>query len=152
MIILLPEGHCTKCRCPILYCADVVLGKVCVDHMNFLIYRNLSKPIEDKSEKGMIHLFRICYTEAVIAAMRTNGIEFKEGFKLTRTVRLPYCVLDGTLMKYLKEIENEFKSEESEDVDDETLDMTAEELEAFARKYCPPVPEGVTICYDEPLN
>ena len=152
---VLPEKHCSKCRCPELYCADIVLGGICVDHMNFLIFRNPSKPIKDKTEKGMIRQFRICYTEAVIAVMRTNGIDFKEGFKLTRTVRLPYCVLDGTLKNYLKEIENEMESEESEEseeVDDDDLDMTAEELDAFARKYCPPVPEGITICYDEPLN
>ena len=87
--IPLPEGHCKYCRCPTLYCANIVLAKVCVDHMNFLIYRNPAKPIEDKTQKGMFRQFRICYTEAVIAAMRTNGIDFKEGFRLTCTVRLP---------------------------------------------------------------
>ena len=51
----------------------------------------------------------------------------------------------------MKEIEIE-SEESAEEEDDDTLDMPAEELEAFARKYCPPVPEGVTISYDEPLN
>ena len=53
----------------------------------------------------------------------------------------------------MKEIKDEIESEESaEGEDDKILDMKAEELKAFARKYCPPLPEGVTICYDEPLN
>ena len=53
----------------------------------------------------------------------------------------------------MKEIKDEIESEESaEEEDDKNLDMKAEELKAFARKYCPPLPEGVTICYDEPFN
>ena len=73
-----------------------------MDHMNFLFFWNPSKPIEDKSDKGMRCQFRICYTKAVIAAMRTNGIDFMKGLQLMCTVCLPYCVLNGTLEKYLQ--------------------------------------------------
>jgi hypothetical protein len=46
------------------------------------------------------------------------------------------------------------KTEESEESDegDRNEDMTKEELDDFANKYCPPTEEGKTILYNEPLN
>ena len=81
---VLPDGHCTNCRCPTIFCANVVLGGSAKRHAEFLLYRNVKDPLKDKSDKGLKYVFAKCYTIAVNAKMRTNRIYVAAGFPIKK--------------------------------------------------------------------
>ena len=127
----LPLGHCKYCRCPTIYCCDMILGKIAASHTEFLLCRNEGKNLKDESTEGLKYTFRECYSEAIRAKMRTNGIFFPFGMNIDIVYRLPLCVKNGTQRQFLIMLEEDKEAE-----DNNCYDMTPDEIKAFTKKYC----------------
>ena len=143
----LPIGHCQYCRCPKIYCSDIVIGKIATAHTEFLLYRNAQKNLVDESREGLKYTFRECYSEAIRSKMRTNGIFFQWGFKDDIVYRLPWCVRDNSLMRFLHNVEEEKEREE-----ERSYDFTEDRFNDMKKKY---LARGGAECKEylnEPLN
>ena len=143
----LPVGHCQHCRCPKIYCADMVIGKIATAHTEFLLYRNAGKNLVDESREGLKYTFRECYSEAIMSKMRTNGIFFPFGFKLDTVYRLPFCVRDNSLMRFLHDVE-----EEKERDEERSYDFIEDRFDDMKKRY---IARGGGECkeyLDEPLE
>ena len=124
----LPIGYCKYCRCPAIYCAGIVLGKITTVHTEFLLYRNAGKHLVDESREALKYTFHECYSAAVIAKMRANGIFFPWGSSLD-IVYLLYCVRDNSLMRFLHNVEEEKEREE-----ERSKDYTQDKIRDIVKK------------------
>ena len=143
----LPIGHCKYCRCPTIYCSDMILGKITADHTQFLLCRNEGENLKDDSTEGLKYTFRECFSEAVMSKMRTNGIFFPFGFKLDTVYRLPLCVKNGSLRRFLIMLEEDKENEENN-----VYDMTKDRIRALTKRYCARGGGECKEYLDEPLN
>jgi hypothetical protein len=110
---VLPSGYCVYCRCPDKYCANIVLGKECVQRLEFMIYREYGTCLHDTSDEGLCAAFEKVYTEAVHTKRWTNNLYFPHGYKYKRMKIVPYCVRRGHRKKFLQEFreDEEFEDE-----------------------------------------
>ena len=79
--------------------------------------------------------------------MRTNGIFFQWGFKDDIVYRLPWCVRDNSLMRFLHNVEEEKEREE-----ERSYDFTEDRFNDMKKKY---LARGGAECKEylnEPLN
>ena len=103
--------------------------------------------MKDDSTEGLKYTFRECFSEAVMSKMRTNGIFFPFGFKLDTVYCLPLCVKNGSLMRFLREIEEDKEREENN-----VYDMTEDRIRALTRRYIARGGGEYKEYLDEPLN
>ena len=143
----LPIGHCKHCRCPTIYCADIVLGKITTAHTEFLLYRNAKKSLVDESREALKYTFRECYSKAIMSKMRTNGIFFPWGFSLDIVYRLPWCVRDNSLMRFLHNVEEEKEREE-----EGSYDYIEDRFADLKKKYIAGGGAECKVYLNEPLN
>ena len=127
----LPIGYCMHCRCPLPYCADIVIAPDVYEELFFLLYLYTYKTIEDTSPRGLRILFKYYYKRAVHAKMRCNQIHFPMGFDLSEGYRMPTCIKRNTFQRLLDLVQNKTKEEE-----ENPEDLSEIELERFATKYC----------------
>ena len=126
---ILPDGYCVHCRCPSLYCSNIVLGRDCLHHMEFLLYRcHGSSSIHDTSTLGLKETFAEVYTDALNAKRRANAIYFDHGFKISRNYIVPYCVRRGYRKRFLSNVRKE-EQYEYDVLFNGDLDISNEELE-----------------------
>ena len=108
-----PRGHekekdldcryCEHCRCPEHYCAQVMYGDVCTNHVVYLIVELGGDAT--LSELYITETFRQTYTRLVQCKMMENGVSFPGGFDFKESMDLPVCLVEGSVNALLKEYE-----------------------------------------------
>ena len=108
-----PRGHekrkaldcryCEHCRCPEHYCAQVMYGDVCTNHVEYLIVELGGGA--SLSELYIRETFKQTYTQLVQCKMMENGVSFPGGFQFKESMDLPACLVKGSLDVMVKEYE-----------------------------------------------
>ena len=103
-----PQNYCPDCRCPSIYCCNVVMGKEVEEHMRFLVNDDRScrcgghpltvMSLECKVKKAYLH--------QVNHRMLNNGIKYVEGFNPYQGHTIPKCMRrtqENIITKIMKE-------------------------------------------------
>jgi hypothetical protein len=104
--------YCEHCRCPLIYCNDVVFGPMCYRDVERLICKNGLQNEQDEREVKLF--FRSVYHDLVKAKMLMNNSPLHLLIEY-RYIRLPRCVKRGSLKRLLDDIKLWTHEEESEE-------------------------------------
>ena len=96
----LPSDFCTACRCPSLYCADIVFGPMCYTYVENMIYK---EGMDKYGKDDVRELFNRVYTDAVQSKMMWNNISF-HGFNYNKFMKVPVCLKRGNVKKLITAI------------------------------------------------
>ena len=115
----LPQDFCKHCRCPNIYCAEVVFGHISIDHAQTLAYT--SGPHSTLDCVDMKEMFDRAYTKLVFAKLGFNGfvLTVSETQTSYKALKIPRCVKKQSLKKFLLLIEDQNYPDFGEDWDEE---------------------------------
>ena len=115
----LPIGFCVHCRCPLVYCAEVVFGEMSLNHAETLAYTPGPHCTEERSD--MKELFDRAYTKLVFAKIKFNHIDLgvEETKRSFFALKIPKCMKRNSLKRFLAKIESNNYPDFGEDWDEE---------------------------------
>ena len=89
----LPQKYCAGCRCPAVYCSDIVMSKELEQHVRFLVNDDTScrqgHPLTVMSLECTV---KKAYSHQVNHRMLNNGIKYVEGFNPYQGHTIPTCM------------------------------------------------------------
>lgn len=99
----LPPAYCSRCRCPLNYCAEKVFGSMIEKRCDYEIYKRMGVHVyHDKYEIQMI--FEKFYTEAVTAKLMWNNINFEFDHRnMVRRLYIPGCMKYRSFRRVIKD-------------------------------------------------
>ena len=116
----LPLNYCRYCRCPMVYCSEVVFGVMSLNHAKTLAYS--PGPHCTLEKEDMKELFDRAFTKLVFAKLRWNGFDLsvKETETSFRSLKIPRCVKKQSLKKIFAIIEEyNYPTYDEDDYDEE---------------------------------
>ena len=115
----LPDDYCVHCRCPTVYCAEVVFGVMSLNHAETLAYSPGPHCTGERSD--MKELFDRAYTKLVFAKIKFNGIDLgvAETKRSFFALKIPKCMKRQSLKKFQAKIEANNYPDFGEDWDEE---------------------------------
>ena len=89
----LPEKYCTGCRCPAIYCSNIMMTRELEEHVRFLVNDDRScrcgHPLTVMSLECTV---KKAYSHQVNHRMLNNGIKYVEGFNPYQGHTIPKCM------------------------------------------------------------
>ena len=116
----LPDNYCMFCRCPMVYCCEIVFGQMSLDAAETLAYTPGPHCTEERSD--MKELFDRAFTKLVFAKIKFNDIDL--GVEATKksfyALKIPKCMKRKSLRRfYAKNEANNYPDDYGEDDWDE---------------------------------
>ena len=123
----LPVGCCHCCRCPSVYCAELVFGEMCLKQAEYQVYtiHGMSR-IHPSDIDELRIVFETIYTAAVKHKMMWNNIELCSEFHDNHIITVPGCIKRKSLRQFIKNYRYECKSDDDRVVSSPTLDVEEE--------------------------
>ena len=89
----LPETYCPDCRCPRIYCSNIVMNKEVEEHVRFFVNDDRScrcgHPLTIMALESQV---KKAYSHQINHRMLINGIKYVEGFNPYQGHKIPKCM------------------------------------------------------------